>query len=444
MRNGPDTDRDVKAWVIPAVLVACTGVSILSTDLHAPSLPHLPRLLDSDAETVQLTMTLNLAAYALAQLLHGPLADRFGRRRLLILGFVGFALASLGCALAQSVGDLLTGRVIQGLCSSVPSVVIVLMIRELYDERRAVRIMGAYGMAIGLAPAIGPLIGGYVYVAAGWRMNFLLLAVIAFAVLIAVLRYLPETGRRDEAALRPGHIVHQYLRLLSLRRYLCYLIPLAAVFGSFFAFVTAGPFLLIDRMGVATQHYGYYYGIIIFAFIAGSFAANRLIGRFDALRLTRMAIVIAFCGGLSLVLPVAWGQENLHALVLSMAVFTFGMGILMASGPICLLDAAGDGPRGPASALAGSLQLGAASLASLSVAVFHDGTALPLAATIAALVCCAALGHLALARPRHRRNETLQKQAGTSGGGGRSSIALGNLFLGRIQLAAPSVLPPVR
>ena len=399
MRDGIEYRRGLSAWLIPAVLVACTSVSILSTDLYAPSLPHLPRLLGSDAETVQLTMTLNLAAYALAQLIHGPLADRFGRRRLLILGFAGFALASLGCALAQTVGGLLTGRVMQGLFSSVPSVVVVLMIRELYDERRAVRIMGAYGMAIGLAPAIGPLIGGYVYVAAGWRMNFLLLAVIAAVVLVAVLRYLPETGRRDGAALRPRRVLYQYLQLLTLRRYLCYLIPLAAVFGSFFAFVTTGPFLLIDRLGVATQHYGYFYGIIVLAFIAGSFAANRLIGRFDAARLTRFAIVIAFCGGLSLVLPIAWGREVLYAVVLSMALLTFGLGIMMASGPICLLDAAGDGPGGPASALVGSLQLGAASVASLSVAVFYDGTALPLAATIAALVCLAALGHLALAKP---------------------------------------------
>ena len=399
MRSGAEPDSGLKAWIVPAVLVACTSVSVLSTDLYAPSLPHLPRLLGSDAETVQLTMSLNLAAYALAQLIHGPLADRFGRRRLLILGLAAFALASLGCALAETIGQLLAGRVLQGLFSSVPSVVIVLMIRELYDQQRAVRIMGAYGMAVGLAPALGPLIGGYVYVAAGWRMNFVLLVVFASLVLLAVMRRLPETGRRDRAALRPGRILSRYLRLLSLPRYLCYLIPLATIFGAFFGFVTAGPFLLIDRLGVATQHYGYYYGVLVLAFVAGSFAANRLIGRFDAPRLTRLAILIAFCGGVSLLLTVAWKGEALYTLVPTMAVLTFGLGILMASGPICLLDAAGDGPQGPASALVGSLQLGAASLASLSVAIFHDGTALPLAVTTAVLVSLAALGHLALAGP---------------------------------------------
>ena len=240
------------AWVVPAVLVACTSVSILSTDLYTPSLPHLPRLLASDAETAQLTLSLNLAAFSFAQLLHGPLADRFGRRRLLLVGMFGFVAASLICAAAQTIGELLAGRIVQGLFSSVASVVVILIIRELFDKRRAVRIMGYYGMAIGMAPAIGPLIGGYVYVLAGWRMNFVLLAVLAAGVFLLVRWLLPETGTRDHGAIQPRRIARGYLALLRRRAYLRYLVPLTMVFGALFAFVTAGPFVLIDRLGVAT------------------------------------------------------------------------------------------------------------------------------------------------------------------------------------------------
>ncbi len=381
------------------MLVACTSVSILSTDLYTPSLPHLPRLLASDAETVQLTLSLNLAAYAFAQLLHGPLADRFGRRRLLLVGMFGFVVTSLICAAAQTIGGLLAGRVIQGLFASVSSVVVILIIRELFDKNRAVQIMGYYGMAIGMAPAIGPLLGGYVYVLAGWRMNFVLLAALAAGVFLLVRWLLPETGTRDHGAIQPRQILRGYLALLGRRAYLRYLIPLTMVFGAFFAFVTAGPFLLIDRLGVATEDYGLYYGLLVLAFMTGSLTVTRLAGRVSADRLVQGAILFACLGGVVLVAPLLAGHESLAAILLGMTLFSFGMGLILASGPSCLLDAAGDGPTGSASALSGSLQMAAASLAGLLVGSFHDGSAWPLALTIAGFTGMAALAYVGL-RPR--------------------------------------------
>src|SRR5437016_201370 len=112
-------------WAVPALLISCTAISILSTDLYTPSMPHLPALLGTTASMVQLTLSVNFAAYAIAQLAHGPLADKFGARRILIYGLTGVALTSLICALTNSISGLLTGRLLQGLCSSVPGVVVV-------------------------------------------------------------------------------------------------------------------------------------------------------------------------------------------------------------------------------------------------------------------------------------------------------------------------------
>ena len=392
------------AWGVPAVLVACTSVSILSTDLYTPSLPHLPRLLASDAETVQLTVSLNLAAYAFAQLLHGPLADRVGRRRLLLVGMFGFLVASLICAAAQTIGGLLAGRIGQGVFASVSSVVVILIIRELFDKKRAVRIMGYYGMAIGMAPAIGPLLGGYVYVLVGWRMNFVLLAVLAAGVFLLVRRLLPETGTRDHGAIQPGQIARGYLALLGRRAYLRYLIPLTMLFGAFFAFVTAGPFLLIDGLGVATQDYGLYYGLLVLAFMTGSLTVTRLAGRMSADRMVQGAIFFAFMGGVVLVAPLLASHESLAVILIGMTLLSFGIGLILASGPSCLLDGAGDGPSGSASALAGSLQMMAASLAGLLVGTFHDGSAWPLALTIAGFTSIGALGYVGLRTPERIDN----------------------------------------
>ncbi len=402
-RSSNETPRRA-AWGVPAVLVACTSVSILSTDLYTPSLPHLPRLLASDAETVQLTVSLNLAAYAFAQLLHGPLADRVGRRRLLLVGMFGFLVASLICAAAQTIGGLLAGRIGQGVFASVSSVVVILIIRELFDKKRAVRIMGYYGMAIGMAPAIGPLLGGYIYVLVGWRMNFVLLAVLAAGVFLLVRRLLPETGTRDHGAIQPGQIARGYLALLGRRAYLRYLIPLTMLFGAFFAFVTAGPFLLIDGLGVATQDYGLYYGLLVLAFMTGSLTVTRLAGRVSADRMVQGAIFFGFMGGVVLVAPLLARHESLAVILIGMTLLSFGIGLILASGPSCLLDGAGDGPSGSASALAGSLQMMAASLGGLLVGSFHDGSAWPLALTIAGFTSIGALGYVGLRTPERIDN----------------------------------------
>jgi len=397
-RSSDETPKQA-AWVVPAVLVACTSVSILSTDLYTPSLPHLPRLLASDAETVQLTVSLNLAAYAFAQLLHGPLADRFGRRRLLLVGMFGFLVASLICAAAETIGGLLAGRIVQGLFASVSSVVVILIIRELFDQQRAVRIMGYHGMAVGVAPAIGPLLGGYVYVLMGWRMNFVLLAILAAGAFLLVRWLLPETGTRDHGAIQPRQIARGYVALLRRPAYLRYLLPLTMMFGAFFAFVTAGPFLLIDRLGVATQHYGLYYGLLVLAFMTGSLMVTCLAGSVRADRLVQGAIIFAFMGSVVLVAPLLASHESLAVILIGMTLLSFGIGLILASGPSCLLDGAGDEPSGSASALAGSLQLMAASLAGLLVGTFYDGSAWPLALTIAGFTSIGALGYVGLRMP---------------------------------------------
>ena len=172
--------------IIPAILIMASGTSILSTDLYAPSLPHLQDVYGTDAGLVQLTMTLNLVAYAVAQLFYGPLSDRIGRRPVLLAGMIGFALASILCSVAGSIDTLIVARIFQGLTACAEAVVGYAVIRELYDEAGAVRVFAAYGMAIALAPAVGPIIGGHMHVWFGWRSNFVLLTGIIVVVIFLI------------------------------------------------------------------------------------------------------------------------------------------------------------------------------------------------------------------------------------------------------------------
>lgn len=396
--RAPQPDRlrlrgPVPVWI---PLLGCTSVGILSTGLYTPSLPHLTRILATDVATIQLTMSLNLLAYSLAQLVHGPLADRFGRRRLLLVGLTCFALASLACAMAPDIKTLLAGRIAQGAFASVASVVVAVIIRESYDAAQATQIMGLYGIALAGVPVLGPVIGGYVFVLLGWRANFFILVVFTLVVLLAVAAVVPETGGGNRGALNPARVFFGYARLIRDRRYMAHLMPLVGLFGALFAFVTAGPFVLIDRLGIATEHYGFAAAVPLAAFMGGSFAANRLAGRVSIPRQISISVTVSVSGALAMLALTLAGYESIATILFGMSLMEGGLGMLLAAGYVGLLDAAVGESRGSASALAGSAQMASASLASFLVGAFHDGTALPMAATVAVFSVLGAAGWIVL------------------------------------------------
>jgi DHA1 family bicyclomycin/chloramphenicol resistance-like MFS transporter len=384
--------------LIPALLVSASFVSILSTDLYTPSLPHLQGVFDTDAERVQLTMSLNLLGFALAQLLYGPLSDRIGRRPVLLGGMLGFALASLGCAFAGSIEVLVVARVLQGMTACAEAVVGYAVIRELYDEAGAVRVLGAYGMAIAFAPAIGPVIGGHMHVLFGWRSNFFLLTGLILVVAFLIWRNLPETLREpDPGAVDPRRILRGYLALLGDSAFMAYALIAGMVIAGLFAMVTAFPFLFIERMGVRTEHYGYYYAAIVLAYFLGSLLVNRVAGHLSSDRL--LAIGLGFCavGGLALLLLVAGGLETPVRVTATQCLFAFGLGLVLATAPIRAFDVSRVG-HGYAAALIGAAEMGCGGIGAFLVGVFHDGTAWPIALVIAGSAVLA-IGHFFIVRP---------------------------------------------
>ena len=173
---------------------------------------------------------------------------------------------------------------------------------------------------------------------------------------------------------------------------LSHLLPLAAVFGALFAFVTSGPFLLIDVYGVSTERYGFYYGAVCLAVIVGGTIANRLGGKVGADHLEAFSFLLA-AGGIAAALSItSLGGGSSASLTICMAIFAVGLGLMIATTPLLLLEAVDQQLRSSASAVSGSAQLVAASGASCSVAVFQDGTSMPMLLTMGALLVIGALG----------------------------------------------------
>ncbi|MEM7615677.1 MAG: multidrug effflux MFS transporter [Pseudomonadota bacterium] len=370
---------------------------MLSTDLITPSIPDLPEALGTSIGTAQMTVSVNLAAYAIAQLVHGPVADAIGRKRLLISAFLLFAIFSVYCALAITMQGLLWGRFAQGLFSSVPSVVIVLLIRELYDSNRALAVMGLYGATLGVAPAVGPLVGGYLHVWFGWQAGFWFIAVVALIVIALVWRMVPESLGAP-ARLNFRGALRAYKDLMLTPTFVAPLMGVSLCFSAFYAYVTSGSVVFIDLLGMPTERYGLTNLVIIGAFVVGNLMSTRLSRRFRAdqmLRVGAMGMVLAVLG---LLVPIVMGTTAVAPIVGAMSLYAACLAIVLAAGPLVVLNAAGRAPVGPAAALLGSVQLGMAAIAGYLAAEFYNGTALPMAMVMTLMVVAGA--SMILRRPQ--------------------------------------------
>jgi DHA1 family bicyclomycin/chloramphenicol resistance-like MFS transporter len=378
-----------------------SGASIMSTDMYVPSLPHLPAYFGTTPEAVKLTVSLNVIAFGLSQLVFGPLSDRFGRRPVMLGGMIGFCLASAMCAAAQSIGQLIAARIFQGTAASVEMVLALAIIHDLFVETERVRVLAVYGMVVALAPALAPVFGGYIHVHLGWRANFTIISLTVILIIALLWRVLPEPETARTVSLKPAKLLREYAGLLLERRFMNYVLMLGCCEGLVFAFITAAPFILISIFGIATQHYGYYQGVVVLAFFGGSLTVRQAITRMGPERMLQMGLAIIAAGSTMIVLPIFLGVAGPVWLTAAMAVAAFGMGPVFAVAPMRAMDVT-TRPTGTASAMMSACQMLTGGLASAVIGLLHDGTMFPLAWTVGGLLVVAGLnwGRVLLAAGR--------------------------------------------
>ena len=380
------------------LLVSASVITMMSTDLYVPSLAHLPELLGTSPELVKLTVSLNIAAYGIATLVHGPLSERFGRRPVLLWGMVGFTLASFLCAGAADIGQLLFARILQGIAAAVEGVVVLAIIRDVFSQKEQVRAIAIYGIATAFAPAVAPLLGGYIHVYFGWRMNFYFLTGLAILVTLLITLFLKETTGKDYTALNPKEIFADYYGLLSNKLFLTYVTIGGCTLGCIFVFITAGPFILIKNHGVATEHFGYFQGVLVLAFVIGSLLATRMARTHSVRTILRTGVYIAVFGALLLLAITLSGLETPITLISAIAVIVFADGPIFAVVPTLAMNST-DKRTGAAAAMIVSAEMGIGSLAALAVSWIHDGTATPMIITMQVLVVIIVLAYLSSSRP---------------------------------------------
>jgi MFS transporter, DHA1 family, multidrug resistance protein len=373
----------VDSFALRVLLTSLAAFGPLSTDLYLPSLPVLVQAFDSDVSTVQLTLSVFMAGFAASQLIYGPLSDRFGRRPVILIGLVLFFIASIACAYASSIEQLIGARFLQALGGCVGPVVGRAVVRDVFGRDRAASVLAYMATAMAVAPAVGPLLGGVLTEHVGWRANFVLLAGLAVTVFIGAWRLLEESNvHRDENALKPTRLLGNYMILLRDRAYLGFALTTTLVFAGMFSFISGSSFLLVTELGLSPTAYGLCFGVVVAGFMSGSFIAGRLSARAGGVRMIRIGATLAAMGGLIAVGLSLSGVLHVAAIIAPMALYIFGAGLAM---PNAMAGAVANYPTmaGLASSLVGFVQMTCAAAAGAAVGALHDGGSLALTGALA-------------------------------------------------------------
>jgi DHA1 family bicyclomycin/chloramphenicol resistance-like MFS transporter len=401
------------SFAVTALLTALVALGPLSTDLYLPSLPGMARSFGADVAELQLTLSLFLIGFAVAQLAYGPLSDRFGRRPVMLGGLVLYVVASAACGLAPTVKALALARFAQALGACAGPVLARTVVRDIHGREGAARILAYMSAAMALAPALAPILGGFLETWFGWRSAFALLVAYGGLGIAGILAMLPETNPApDPAAIHPVRMAITYLTLLRHRAFLGFTVCCALAYSGLFAFISGSSFVLVDMVGLTPAQYGFCFAAAVIGYMGGTLTAGRLTRRVGIERLVLLGGGVVALGGSALGL-LAWsgvtssGLWGVAAIVGPMMVYMAGAGLVL---PNSMAGAIGPFPRaaGAASALLGFVQMTVAAGVGIAVGHLHDGTARPMAFAIALVGLLVPLAYLLLigreSRPPRRRS----------------------------------------
>jgi DHA1 family bicyclomycin/chloramphenicol resistance-like MFS transporter len=337
----PDADRLWRAprWAL-AVLLALLGMlGPFSIDTYIPAFSGIARSLGATPVEMQQTLSAYLFGFAFMNLFHGALADSFGRRPVVLWGIAAFTLASAGCALSQTIGQLVFFRGVQGLSTGAGIVVSRAVIRDMFPPAQAQKVMSQVTIYFGVAPAIAPIIGGWLFVHAGWHSIFWFLTAVGVALWVANFRLLPETLHVTERQpFNVRNLMQGYWELCSNPRFLLLALASGIPFNGMFLYVLCAPEFLGTHMGLAPTQFFWFFVLTIAGIMAGSWVSGRLAGRIAPKRQIRHGFLIMVLVSLANVAANYAFVAHPSWALLPIAVFGFGWALMVPVVTLLVLD----------------------------------------------------------------------------------------------------------
>ncbi|MDB5796599.1 MAG: Bcr/CflA family drug resistance efflux transporter [Paucimonas sp.] len=366
------------------LIICCLMMQPLSTDLYLASLPSLASTFQASPSVVQLTLSLFVIGFGGAQLIIGPVSDRYGRRPVLLAGLSTYVLASLLCALAPSIELLIVARFLQavGCCSA--AMIARALVRDAYDPAHSAKLLARASSWLALAPLLGPILGSYLQVAFGWRAAFAAHAIFSACLLLLTVLRLPETNQhKNPDATNLAGLSANFRLVLGAREFWAYALPASLSYGAIFAFISGASLVLIRVLQVPTEFFGYCFAFGVSGYLGGTLLCRRMLSRIGTLATLRVGSAFSLAGGGLFLAAVLAGFAHWSIVVVAMFIT---MGAHGMNFPIGQNGAVSPFPKqaGTAAGLMGALSMAVAFVVGTVVGATANGTLYPLA-----LVACA-------------------------------------------------------
>lgn len=387
-------------WGLLLLLMATTSIGPTALNILVPAVPELSHQFGAPAATMQLTVSLFLIGIACAQLVMGPLSDRFGRRPVMLAGLSVNVLASIMAIVSPTVESIIAARILQAIGASAGIVVARAIIRDLFPRERAASVLGLVATVMVAAPTFGPLIGGLLETFFRWQAIFIFSAVTTFAVVIWAALILPETRHRNISAGPQEGFWRDLTQLMRSRSFIGYV--LIAAFGSstFFIFLGGAPHIVVTLMGRTSAEYGLWFVISSVGYMAGNFTASRLSMRLGIHVMMLWGIAFEVAGAvLTTLLVWLFPDSGPWTIFLPQMVIAYGNGLLL---PGAIAGATSVRPQaaGTAAGIIGFTQMGlGAALVQHSAFLLSDAaTAMPMSLLMNLTVAALAVSFLLIRR----------------------------------------------
>jgi MFS transporter, DHA1 family, multidrug resistance protein len=337
----PQADQLWRAprWALAVLLAVLGMLGPFSIDTYIPAFSGIAKALGATPVQMQQTLSAYLFGFAFMNLFHGALADSFGRRPVVLWGIAVFTLASAGCALSQNIGQLVLFRGLQGLSTGAGIVVSRAVIRDMFPQAQAQQVMSQVTIYFGVAPAIAPIIGGWLFVHAGWHSIFWFLTGVGVVLWTANFRLLPETlhvTHRQPFNVR--NLMQGYWQLGASPRFLLLALASGVPFNGMFLYVLAAPAFLGEHLGLAPTQFFWFFLLTITGIMGGAWVSGRLAGKIPPRRQIRHGFLIMVVVSLANVAANFVLAPSAAWALLPIAAFAFGWALMVPVVTLLVLD----------------------------------------------------------------------------------------------------------
>lgn len=360
------------------ILGTVAALGPFSIDTYLPGFPAIAEDLNTDIANVSLTLTSYFIGISVGQLIYGPLLDRYGRKKPLLIGLCLYFIAAIGCAFAPDINSLIALRLLQALGGCVGMVASRAVVRDSFPPNESARIFSSLILVMGVAPIVAPTVGGYITALLGWRWIFAILALFSAFLLFLIGKFLSESKVPDKGvSLRPRSVGANYWKVLKNREFLVYALAGSLAMAGMFTYIAGSPFIIMELFGFSEKAYGWIFGANAFGFISGSQINRAVLKKRNSEQITDYSALGLLVVSIILFIGSFFGFLSTALFLILLFLFLFLLGFLNPNSTALAL-APFDKNAGVASALIGSIRMSGAALATGLMGAAHNGTTLPM------------------------------------------------------------------